>query len=107
MARVVAVECLVLIEEIALGHETAVDVAVFEIDHVLTFVVDVWDFFSRALAERALEDEEIAVAENHATALEGGVAFRFAVKHTGKLSGCGQQIRSHVWDITCPDGAAK
>ena len=95
MARVVAVECLVLIEKIGLGDESAVDVAVFEIDHRLAFVVDVGDFFSRALAERALEDEETAVAENYAAALEGRVPFWFAVEDTGKLGDC-----QHIWRNT-------
>lgn len=96
MAGMVAVECSVLVEEIALRDETAVDVAVLEVDDVLAFVVDVRDFFAGAFAERALEDEEIAVAEDHATALEGGVAPRFAVEHTGKLEGCCQQISANV-----------
>lgn len=87
MAGVVAVECLVLVEEIALGDETAVNVAVSEVDYVLAFVVDMRDFFAGAFAERALEDEEVAVAEDHAAALEGGVALWLAVEHTGKLGG--------------------
>lgn len=96
MAGMVAVECSVLVEEIALRDETAVDVAVLEVDDVLAFVVDVGDFFAGAFAERALEDEEIAVAEDHAAALEGRVAPWFAVEHTGKLEDYCQQIRANV-----------
>lgn len=51
-------------------------------------MVDVWDFFSRALAEGALEDEEVPVAEDHAAALEGGVALWFTIQYTGKLGNC-------------------
>lgn len=107
MAGMVAVECLVLVEEIALGDETAVDVAVFEVDNVLAFVVDVRDFVAGAFAERALEDEEIAVAEDDATALEGRVAPWFAVEHTGKLGFYGQQMRGNERSFTHPDGTAE
>ena len=83
----VAVECLVLIQKIILGDEAAVDITVLEVDHVLAFVVDVWDFTTCSLAERTLEDEEMAMAEDHSATLESGVASRFAVKDTGKLGG--------------------
>lgn len=107
VAGVIAVECLVLVKQISLGHETAVNVAVFEIDHGLAFVVDVGDRFSSAFAESALEDEEVAMAENYAAALEGRVAPWFAVEDTGKLGDKCQQLWSNVWSNAYPDSTAE
>lgn len=48
-------------------------------------MLDVGDFFACALAQSAMEDEEVAVAEYDAAFEEGGMFARFAVKCAGHL----------------------
>lgn len=76
----ITVKCLVLVEEVAVGDEAAIDVAVFEVDGRMALVLDVGDFFTGAFAEAAVEDEKLALAKNHAAAEEGGVACWLSVQ---------------------------
>jgi len=56
VARVIAIESLVLIEKISFSQETAVDVAVFEVEGGLPVVLDVADGLAGTFAEGAVED---------------------------------------------------
>lgn len=80
MAWVVAIEGLILIKKIAFCDQTAVDVAILEIDGGLALVLDMGDFLTGEFAECAVEDEEFAVTKDDSAAFEGGVALEFAVE---------------------------
>lgn len=85
MARVVAVERSVLVQQISLGDEPAVDVAVTEVDGCLALVLDMRHFFAGAFAKGAVKDKEMAVAEDDAAFEEGGMFPGFAVERAGHL----------------------
>ncbi len=71
MTWMVAVESLVLIKQIALGHQAAVNVAIFEINGRLALMLDMSDFFAAYFTESAMKDQEAAVTEDDTAALEG------------------------------------
>ena len=71
MAWVVAVKGLVLVKKITLCDKAAVDVAIFEVNGCLSFMLDVSDFLSSPLAKGSMEDQKLALAEDHPAALEG------------------------------------
>ncbi len=81
VARFAAVEGAVAVQQVVLRQQAAVQVAVLEVERVGAFVVDVRDLFACARAERVLEDEHPAVAEDYGAAGEGSVAAGFAVEY--------------------------
>lgn len=66
MAGVIAVECLVLIEQIAVRHQPAIDIAIGKINALLTLMLYVADFCPRAAAKCPMKEEKLAVAKNDA-----------------------------------------
>ena len=64
----IAVESLVLVEEIAICKEAAVQIAVGEVESGDAFAVYMRYLFSSPFAQRTLEDEKLAVADNNAAA---------------------------------------
>ena len=55
VARVIAIERLVMIKQIPFCDKTTVDIAILELYSGLTFMLDVRDFLAAHLAKRAME----------------------------------------------------
>ena len=70
MAWVVAVEGLVLIKKITFRDKAAVDVAAFQVNGCLSFMLDMPNFLSSPRAKGSMKDQKLAMAENHPTTLE-------------------------------------
>lgn len=81
----VAIESLVLVQEIALGNEAAIQVAISEVDYMLTLLVDVRYFFSRAFTEGTLKYQKVAVRQNDSTAKKRCMAAGFPIEKTRDL----------------------
>lgn len=91
VTRFVGVKRLVLIEEVRVGEEPGVDVAVAEVEVSHALVVDVRELFARGGAQDVVEEEEGAGCEEDAAAGEGGVDAGFAVErsaHVDAAAGC-------------------
>ena len=56
VAWVVAVERLALVEQISLGDEAAVNIAVLEVDGCLAVMLNMGDFFATAFANGTMVD---------------------------------------------------
>lgn len=80
MPWAVAIEGSILVEQVAFGDKTTVDVAVLKVDGSLALVLDMGDFFAGSFAEFAVEDEQLAVAKDDAALEECGVLPWFAVE---------------------------
>lgn len=85
MARVVAVESSVLVQQVSLRDEPAVDITVAEVDGRLTLVLDMRHFFAGAFAKGAMEDEKMAVREDDAAFKESSMFPGFAVECAREL----------------------
>ena len=79
MARMVAVEGLVLVEKVPFCNEAAVDVAVLEVNGCLSFMLNMFDFFSSPRAEGSMIYQELPMAENHPAALKGRMSLWLTV----------------------------
>lgn len=85
MARMVAVKGSVSVQEVTFRDETAVDVAVAEVNGRLPVVLYMRDFFAGTFAQSTVEDQKLTVAENNAAFEEGGMLPGFAVEYSGHL----------------------
>lgn len=85
MARVVAVESSVLVQQISLRDKPAVDITVAEVDGRLALVLDMRHFLAGAFAKGAMEDEKMTVGEDDAALKKGGMFPRFAVECAREL----------------------
>ncbi len=75
----IAVESLILVQQITFGHEATVYIAVFQVDGVLSLVVRIWQLLSCVFTQRALKDEKMTVAENDTATRKGGMSARFPI----------------------------
>ena len=97
MARVIAVERLILVKKIAFSDKAAVDVAILQVNICLSFMLDMSDFLSSPLAQGPVEDQKLAMAEDHAAALKGRMSLWLAVQcscHLGSTLAC-----SYIYSI--------
>ncbi len=105
MARVIAVEGLILVKKIAFSDKAAVDVAILQVNICLSFMLDMSDFLPSPLAQGPVEDQKLAMAEDHPAALKGRMSLWFAVQcscHLGSTLAC-----SYIYSInTHGDSAA-
>ena len=62
MTWMVTVEGLILIQQISLGNEAAVDIAIFQVDGTYTLMLDMGNFFPRSLSKRSLKYQQLSVA---------------------------------------------
>ena len=85
MARVTAVEGLILVQKVVSRNQSAVNVAILEGDRIPAIVLDVPEFFSSARANNAFKNDEIAMTEYDAATNESGVPSRFVVQRSRHL----------------------
>ena len=94
MTRVITIEGAVLVQQVAFCDKTGIDVAVFQVNGLLSCVQNVWDLFAGVLAHGALEDEKVTAGKDDVAAGEGGVEAWLAVEDAGdlweKISQCGK-----------------
>ena len=76
----ITVECLVLVKQVAFCYQTAVDIAILKIDGCLALVLDVWDFVAAEFTKCAVEDEQLAMTKDNATALECGMQLWLSIE---------------------------
>ena len=76
----VAVKSPILVKQVVFCYQSAVDVAISEVDGRLSLVLNVRDFFPARFPERAVEDQQLTMAEDDAAALEGGMEFGLAIQ---------------------------
>ena len=80
MAWVITVEGLVLIKKITFGDQAAVNIAVFEINCCLSFMLNMSHFHSSPRTKGPDKDQKLAVAEDQAASLKGGMSLWLAVQ---------------------------
>ena len=68
VARVIAIKGAVLVQQVAFCDKTGIDIAVFQVDRLLSCVQNVWDLLASVLTHGALEDKEMAVGEDDVAA---------------------------------------
>ena len=80
MAWVIAVEGLILVKKITFGDEAAVNIAGFQINCCLSFMLNMSHFHSSPRTKGPVKDQKLAVAKDQAASLKGGMSLWLAVQ---------------------------
>lgn len=96
VAWLVGVERLVLVEQVRLGEQPRVDVAVAQVEGRDALVVDVREVRARAGSEHILEEEERARCQEDAAPREWRVDARLAVERPAEVDAAAGRDAAHV-----------
>jgi hypothetical protein len=98
----VCVECLVVIQKIIFNHKATVDVAVFEINGLLFFLVDVPDLLASGLSQCCLVDQKLSTTQNYLTPMEGTSAAWLHVQCSRQSDAATTADATHMIELwTC------
>ena len=80
-----AVESLVLVQEVVPGNESAIDVALTQINRYPAVMLNLFEALTRASSKYALEDEKSSVAENYMASHKSRMSAGLIVEYAGHL----------------------
>lgn len=71
MTRMIAIKSLVPVKQVAFRDESAVNIALTQVNCSLTIMLDMGNLFPSVFAQRAMEYKQLSMTEYHAATQEG------------------------------------
>lgn len=83
--RVVAVECLIAVQQVVVGNQTRINIAIFQVNGRFKVLMNVRNFGAVSPAKCATENQQLSCCENDLVLVKSGMATRFAIEVAGHL----------------------